>query len=172
MCDWRNIFTNYTFLFQFQFQEKSAWALLVLCLCPWAAGPLWQGRHFIYSSPLSLSCFILYRSTGYSFTHCFASFLVNTFQVLCHSVSGGQISYYSGYILRGYKCLWLSLIKHLYRTFIPTNLISRACMLQKGCNSAKIKSAKTFRTVIPRKFIPSKYTRYIRYCGLLLPTLN
>ncbi len=36
---------------------------------------------------------------------------------------------------------------------IPTNLISHACMLQKGCYSAK-----TFLTVNPRRFIPSKYT--------------
>ncbi len=30
---------------------------------------------------------------------------------------------------------------------ISTNLISHACMLQKGCYFAKIKSAKTFLTV-------------------------
>ncbi len=33
-------------------------------------------------------------------------------------------------------------------------------MLQKDCYSAKIKFAKTFLPVNPRKFIPSKYTRY------------
>ncbi len=37
-------------------------------------------------------------------------------------------------------------------------------MLPKGCSSTKIKSAKTFLTVIPQKFIPSKYTRYTVAC--------
>ncbi len=46
------------------------------------------------------------------------------------------------------------------RTFIPTNLIPHACMLPKGCYSAKIKSAKTFLKVFPRKFIPMKIIRY------------
>ncbi len=35
---------------------------------------------------------------------------------------------------RGYKCLWFLLIKHVPRTFIPTNL--NVYMLAKGCYSA------------------------------------
>ncbi len=46
--------------------------------------------------------------------------------------------------------------------FIPTNLIPHAV---KGCYSAKIKSAKTFLMVFPRKFIPSKYTSYTVHEG-------
>ena len=63
-------------------------------------------------------------------------------------------------IFRGYKCSWFSLIKHLPRIFITTNLISHAYMLQKDCYSTKNKFPKTFLTVNPRKFIPAKYTRY------------
>ncbi len=37
------------------------------------------------------------------------------------------------------------------------NLILHACMQQKGPNSTKIKSAKTFLKAFMRKFIPSKY---------------
>ncbi len=57
--------------------------------------------------------------------------------------------------LRGYQYLWFSLIKRVPRTYIPTNLIPHACMLAKGCYSAK-----TFLKVFPRKFIPTKITRY------------
>ncbi len=39
------------------------------------------------------------------------------------------------------------------RTFMPTNLIPHACMLAKGCYSAKIKSAKTFLKVYPQHYI-------------------
>ncbi len=39
---------------------------------------------------------------------------------------------------RGYKYSWFSRIKHVPRTFITLNLISHACMLQKGCYSTKM----------------------------------
>ncbi len=52
------------------------------------------------------------------------------------------------------------LIKHVPRIFIPKNLIPHACMLEKGCYSAKTKSAKIFLKVFPRKFTPTKITRY------------
>ena len=69
-------------------------------------------------------------------------------------------------IFRGYKCSWFSRIRHEPRTFITVNLIFHACMLQKRRYSTKIKSAKTFLKAHPRKFIPSKYTRYtvVRCC--------
>ena len=66
------------------------------------------------------------------------------------------ITYYRiACILRGYKCVWFSLMyrKHLH-----------PCMLQKGCYSAK-----TFLIVNLRKFIPSKYTRYTRYIFYYTP---
>ncbi len=34
---------------------------------------------------------------------------------------------------------------------------------EKGCYFVKNKSAETFLTINPQKFIPSKYTIYIRY---------
>ncbi len=49
---------------------------------------------------------------------------------------------------------------HVLRTFIPN--ITMHIHAERLLYSAKIKTAKTFLTVIPRKFIPSKYTRYIR----------
>ena len=63
-------------------------------------------------------------------------------------------------IFRGYKCSWFTRIRHEPRTFITTNLIFHACMLQKRRYSTNIKSAKTFLKAHPWKFIPSKYTRY------------
>ncbi len=61
-------------------------------------------------------------------------------------------------IFRGYKYSWFLLIKRLPQTFIP----NIACMLQKGCYSTK-----TFLTVIPRKFIPLKCTRYTIYMACM-----
>ena len=37
--------------------------------------------------------------------------------------------------------------------YTQKNVVSHACMLQNGCYSTKIKSAKIFLTVNPRKFI-------------------
>ena len=60
-------------------------------------------------------------------------------------------------IFQGYKMFTVFLIKHVPRTFILKNLISRACMLLFHEN----KSTKTFRyNSLSAKFIPSKYTRY------------
>ncbi len=52
--------------------------------------------------------------------------------------------------------LWFSLIKHVPRTFIPTNLIPHACMLAKGFY------------LNPRKFIPTKITRYTVFVQYLI----
>ena len=41
-------------------------------------------------------------------------------------------------IFRGYKCSWFSRIRHVPRTFITANLISHACMLQKGAIPRKL----------------------------------
>ncbi len=61
-------------------------------------------------------------------------------------------------IFQGYKCWWFSRIRHVPRTFITSNLISHACMLQKGTISRKL-NLKTgiFReNLYPR----NNYTRY------------
>ncbi len=51
---------------------------------------------------------------------------------------------------------------------IYTHKFNIACM-QKGCYSAKIKSAKTFLTVNLRRFILSKYTHYtVHTCTAVL----
>ncbi len=47
-------------------------------------------------------------------------------------------------IFQGYKCSWFLLIKHILRTFIPTNLISHACMLLFRENLSKWLSAKVY----------------------------
>ena len=106
-----------------------------------------------------------------------------------------QARYHIAGIFRGYKCSRFSRIEPVPRKFIPTKIYNSrrvqyygfeangvevqlyvdVRMRQKAGNqTTKIKSAKSFVMVHPRKFIPSKYTRYTVYgsvclCRLLQP---
>ena len=78
----------------------------------------------------------------------FCLFVIKFFRFLCTHVS---VIYSFVYRIVG-----------IFRTFY-THECMHACMLQKGCYSAKIKSPKTFLTnghSPKQKFILSKYTRY------------
>ncbi len=86
-----------------------------------------------------------------------------TGRACCYSKVGGTFSclpseskYRIAGIIRGYKCSWFLLIKHVPQTFIPNVACMLACKRQ---NFVTIKSAKTFLTVFP-KFILTKYPLY------------
>ncbi len=84
-----------------------------------------------------------------------------------HVHASPSVPYIAGNF-RGYKCSWFSLIKHVPRAFIPTNLIPHACMLAKGCYSVKINLQKPFW----RYFREILYPRNIRYTVYVLYHLS
>ena len=111
-----------------------------------------------------------------------SSYLIDSFSVyivLCHLLSLLLAAKYP--IFLGYKCSRFSRIEPVPQKFIPTKIYNSrrvqyygfeansgvvqlhvdVRMRQKaGTQTTKIKSAKSFVMVHPRKFIPSKYTRY------------